>query len=68
MYKGVSAALVVVGIMLIIWGIRASNSFGSDMSRFFTGSPTDRTIWFLTGGVVLGVIGLFGLFRALKGK
>jgi hypothetical protein len=68
MYKGISAALLVVGIMLFIWGIKASNSFGSDMSRLFTGSPTDRTIWLLIGGVVLVILGLFGFFRDFKIK
>lgn len=61
--KSISAALLAVGIMLSIWGINASESFGSDMSRFFTGSPTDKTVWLLIGGVVMSIIGLFGLVR-----
>lgn len=67
MNKGISAALLVVGIMLIIWGVRASDSFGSDVSRFFTGSPTNKAVWLLIGGVVLGIVGLFGFFRGSKG-
>jgi hypothetical protein len=68
MNKGISAALLVVGIMLIIWGAKASDSFGSDVSRFFTGSPTNKAVWLLIGGVVLGIVGLFGLFRGSKDK
>lgn len=68
MNKGISVALLAVGIMLIVWGIKASDSFGSDLSRFFTGSPTDKAIWLLIAGVLLGIVGLFGLLRGLKGS
>ena len=68
MNKGISVALLAVGIMLSIWGINASDSFGSDVSRFFTGSPTNKTIWLLIGGIVMGAVGLFGLFRGSKGN
>lgn len=63
MNKGLSAALLVAGIVLIVWGVRASESFGSDVSRFFSGSPTDKTMWLLIGGIVAAVIGLFGMVR-----
>ncbi len=63
MNKVVSAALLVVGIVLIIFGINASHSFGSQVSRFFTGSPTDQTIWFFVGGAVALVVGLVMLFQ-----
>jgi hypothetical protein len=33
----------------------------SDISRFFTGSPTDKAIWMLLGGIVVAIIGLVGL-------
>ena len=60
-HKGLAAALVIVGVILIIYGVNASHSFDSDVSRFFTGSPTDRTIWYLIGGVVASCVGLYGL-------
>jgi len=63
MNKGVSLAILGGGILLIIFGVSASNSFSSDISRFFTGSPTDKAIWMLIGGVVATVIGLVGLLR-----
>jgi uncharacterized protein DUF3185 len=44
-------------------GIMASTSFTSDISRFFTGSPTDKAIWMLVGGVVASVVGAVGLLR-----
>jgi len=42
MNKIVSLALLVGGVVLIVIGINATNSFNSDVSRFFTGSPTDK--------------------------
>jgi hypothetical protein len=64
----VSIALLVVGILLIILGVSASESFSSDVSRFFTGSPTNRTVWLLIVGIVLVSSGLFGTFRGTKGN
>ena len=66
MNKPLSIALLAGGILLIIFGINASNSFGSDISRFFTGSPTDKAIWMLVGGVIAAVVGLVGLMRGSK--
>jgi hypothetical protein len=66
MNKPLSLALLAGGILLIIFGVNASNSFGSDISRFFTGSPTDKAIWMMVAGVVAAVIGLLGLARGSK--
>ena len=62
----VSLALLAGGIVLIVVGINATNSFSSDVSRFFTGSPTDKAVWMLIGGIVAGVLGLFGMMRGSK--
>jgi hypothetical protein len=61
MTKALFIALLIGGIVLTIIGINASNSFSSDVTRFFTGSPTDKAVWMLIGGVVMGVAGLAGL-------
>ena len=66
MNKIVSLALLVGGVVLIIFGIQATNSFGSDVSRFFTGSPTDKAIWMLIGGIVAAIVGLAGILRGSK--
>ncbi len=68
MNKVVSLAILVGGILLIIFGVSATKSFSSDISRFFTGSPTDKAIWMLVGGAVAAVIGLVGLLRWSKGS
>jgi hypothetical protein len=66
MNKLASIALLVGGIILITYGISASNSVGSGLSRMFTGSPTDKTIWLLIGGVAAAIIGLAGMLRGSK--
>ncbi|MCX5633520.1 MAG: DUF3185 family protein [Phycisphaerae bacterium] len=63
MNKAVLLAILVGGIVLVIYGVSASESFSSDISRFFTGSPTDKAIWMLVGGIVAIIIGLAGLLR-----
>ena len=66
MNKPVSLALLVGGIVLIVFGISAADSFSSDVSRFFTGSPTDKAMWMLIGGIIAAVVGLLGTLRGSK--
>lgn len=61
MNKAISLAILVGGILVMIFGINEVHSTGSDISRFFTGAPTDHSMWMLVGGVVASVIGLAGL-------
>jgi hypothetical protein len=66
MHKLVSLVLLVGGIILIITGVAAADSLGSNISRFFTGSPTDKTIWMLIGGIAAAAVGASGLGRGSK--
>lgn len=66
MNRGISIALLVIGIVLIILGVSALESFSSDVSRFFTGSPTNKAVWLLIGGVVAAIVGLSGAFSGSK--
>jgi hypothetical protein len=66
MNKAVSLALLVAGIVLIVYGISASNSVGSGFSRMFTGSPTDKTLWLFIGGGAAALIGLVGVMRGSR--
>jgi hypothetical protein len=61
MNKGMSVALLVLGVILLVFGLNAYHSTSSDVSRFFTGAPTDKALWLLIGGSVVGIVGLFGL-------
>jgi Protein of unknown function (DUF3185) len=63
MNKPIALAFLVAGIILLIFGVSATNSFSSDVSRFFTGSPTDKAIWMVIGGVILSIGGLVSLGR-----
>jgi uncharacterized membrane protein YidH (DUF202 family) len=64
--KAAALALLAGGIALTIFGVDAMNSANSDISRFFTGAPTDRTMWLLVGGIVMLVAGLAGLLSASR--
>ena len=66
MNKLVSIVLLVAGITRIVYGLAASNSFGSGVSRMFTGAPTDKTLWLLIGGGAVALVGLFGVLRGSK--
>ena len=63
MDKGMSVALLVIGVILLVFGLNAYHSASSDVSRFFTGAPTDKALWLLIGGFVTGIIGFFGLLK-----
>ena len=66
MNKALPLALLVGGVILIIFGVQESNSFGSDVNRFFTGNPTDKSMWMLIGGAVAAVVGLTMTLRKSK--
>ncbi|MBI5426490.1 MAG: DUF3185 family protein [Opitutae bacterium] len=68
MNKSLSVALLVVGVVLLVFGFNASQSVSSDVSRAFTGNPTDKSVWFFVGGAVAAILGLFGLFAGRGSK
>jgi protein-S-isoprenylcysteine O-methyltransferase Ste14 len=43
---------VLVGVVLLVLGVAASESIASSFSKFFTGEPSDRSIWLMLGGIV----------------
>jgi len=63
MQSVVGIALLVVGVVLLIFGMQASASVGSRLSALFTGAPSDRTIWLVVAGVAAAIVGL-GLLLA----
>jgi hypothetical protein len=66
MTKAFSIALIVGGIVLLYFGGQAFNSVSSDVSRFFTGSPSNKAIMLIVGGVVATLAGITGM--ALSGR
>ncbi len=46
-----------VGLMMLVMGIGAAESFGSEVSKFFTGLPDDRVVWLSLGGILVLIVG-----------
>ena len=57
--------LVAAGV-LGAWAWDASESFGSGFSRFFRGTPTDRTMWLCGAAALAGLAGLALVLRRPK--
>ena len=66
MNKALSLALLIAGVILLAFGIDASNSAGSSISRAVNGAPTDKAIWLLVGGGIATFVGLVGVLRGSK--
>ena len=58
MKNPLALALIAIGILLIVFGVMSADSLGSEFSEFFTGSPSEKSIWLLIGGVGALVVGL----------
>lgn len=66
MIRIVGATLVAAGLTLAFYGMKASESLSSDLSRFFTDSPTDKSIWLMAAGFAALAAGLLALIRGLR--
>ena len=58
-------ALLVVGIVLLVIGLQATDSVTETVSEGLTGKYTDKTMWYIVGGLAAAIIG--GLL-ALAGR
>ena len=66
MTKAISIALIVGGIVLLYFGGQAFNSVSSEVSRVFTGSPTNKAIMLIVAGAIATIAGLTGM--AVSGR
>jgi len=57
MNRAISLALIVSGVVSVVFGVGAAGSFRSDESRFFAGTPADKAAWMLVAGVVAAPAG-----------
>lgn len=64
--RAVGIAMLVGGVVLLYFGMNASDSLASQVSETFTGSPTDRSVWMLVLGAVAAVAG--GLMALVPGR
>jgi Protein of unknown function (DUF3185) len=49
--------ILVVGVVLLVMGLTATDSLADQANRAISGHYTDHTTWYILGGVVLGLIG-----------
>jgi hypothetical protein len=61
MQKGIFLALVVIGVVLLVLGFQAADSLQSEVSEVFTGTPSDRSVWYFALGTVAVLAGGGGL-------
>lgn len=68
MNKFTSIAILVVGVVLLMFGINAQDSIVSSAKEAVTGTPTDKSLWLIILGII-GIIvgGLGSLFRSSNG-
>lgn len=53
---------LVIGVVLLIIGLNASDSVADQISETFTGKFTDSTTWYILGGIGLAVVGAIVAF------
>jgi Protein of unknown function (DUF3185) len=62
MSKFISLALVIAGVVLLVYGLDSSNSVSSSVTRAVSGTPTDKTIWLIVLGAIGIIAGGCGIF------
>ena len=50
--------LFILGIVFLWMGMHSSHSVADQVSNTFTGRFTERTTWYIIGGIALGLLGL----------
>lgn len=53
MIRAIALGVLVGGLALTLYGVNASRAFGSEVTRFFTGNPSDHSMWLMGGGVAM---------------
>jgi len=59
--KLISIILLVVGVVLVLWGLNEFGALGSRIGRAFSGNISVRTLALLIGGGVCAALGLKGV-------
>lgn len=67
MGKFIGLALVVVGVVLLVMGLKEADSIASHFKEFFTGSVTDRSVWLILGGAAAIIVGAGSAFVSFRG-
>jgi len=65
--KSLGIVLLVAGACVLAYGFNAADSVASDFSRFFNGTPTNRSLMLLMLGGVLAVLGISAITKREQG-
>jgi uncharacterized membrane protein YqhA len=60
--------VLALGIVLLIFALQATNAPADQITEALTGRYTDRTMWYLMGGIAASLGGLFLLIFGDKIK
>ncbi len=63
--KVIGIVLLVVGAIVLYFGLQSGDSIASEVKEAVDGTPTDRSMVLIIGGAAIGVVGI-GLL--LKGR
>lgn len=66
MNRVLSLALLIGGIVLLVIGFQAGDSFSSNLSEAVQGTPSDRSLILIGLGIVGTLVGGFGLLRRAR--
>ena len=59
--------LLVVGVVLFVFGLNATDSLADSVSEGVTGKYTDKTTWYIIGGLAMALVGgALALFSGSK--
>lgn len=67
-YRVLGVVLVIVGVLVFIIGIKASDSITDQASKLLTGHFTQATVWHLVGGIAVAVVGLVLVIFTSRGR
>ncbi len=67
MNKVLSLVVLVAGVVLLAFGINASESVASSVSEVVSGTPSDKSLWLIVLGAIGVVAGGAGLFVGRRG-
>lgn len=62
MNKPLSFAILIVGVVLLLFGLNAQDSLASNAKEVVTGTPTDKSLLLIIGGVIAIVVGGISTF------
>jgi hypothetical protein len=61
MSKTLFVVLLLVGGILLVYGVDSANSVSSSVAQAVSGAPTDKTIWLIVAGIAGVAAGGLGI-------